>query len=78
MIMLYRNIGLKLKCTDNNFNKINLNNSDTKKFINGVKVDNEESKKLGRSNLNRIYNDQGTFLGIGETKMGYLKHKQLV
>ena len=61
-----------------NFKKINLNNSDTKKFINGVKVDNEESKKSERSNLNRIYNDQGIFLGIGETKMGYLKHKQLV
>ena len=61
-----------------NFNKINLNNIDTKKFINGVRVGIEESKKSERSNLNRIYNDQGTFLGIGETKMGYLKHKQLV
>ena len=39
---------------------------------------NEELRELWKINLNRIYSDRGAFLGIGETKMGYLKHKQLV
>ena len=61
-----------------NFNKINLNKSDTKKFVNGVRFTNEELRELWKINLNRIYSDRGAFLGIGETRMGYLKHKQLV
>ena len=61
-----------------NFNKINLNKNDTKKFVNGVRFTNGELRELWKINLNRIYSDRGDFLGIGETKMGYLKHKQLV
>ena len=58
----------------NNLNKIIINSEDSKKFINGVK----NIYNNNFDNLYRILNNEGIFLGIGQIKNNYLKHKQLV
>ena len=58
----------------NNLKKIIINLEDSKKFVNGAK--NIYNNNL--DNLYRISNNKGVFLGIGQIKENYLKHKQLV
>ena len=58
----------------NNLKKIIINLEDSKKFVNGAK--NIYNNNL--DNLYRISNNRGVFLGIGQIKENYLKHKQLV
>ena len=56
------------------FKKIIIDGEDLKKFINGVKV----SDKRCEYNLLRVFSKSGNFIGIGEIKNNFLKHKQLV
>lgn len=58
----------------NNLKKIIINPEDSKKFLNGVK----NIYNNNFDNLYRISNNKGVFLGIGQIKENYLKHKQLV
>jgi tRNA pseudouridine55 synthase len=57
-----------------NFNNIKLNNTDIKRFTNGVVISELEEK----DGIYRVFNLNNDFIGIGETKDSFLKHKQLV
>ena len=57
-----------------NFDNIKLNNTDIKRFTNGVVISELEEK----DGIYRVFNLNNDFIGIGETKDSFLKHKQLV
>ena len=57
-----------------NFDNIKLNNTDIKRFTNGVVIPELEEK----DGIYRVFNLNNDFIGIGETKDGFLKHKQIV
>ena len=57
-----------------NFDNIKLNNTDIKRFTNGVVISVLEEK----DGIYRVFNLNNDFIGIGETKDSFLKHKQLV
>ena len=57
-----------------NFDNIKLNNTDIKRFTNGVVISELEE----RDGIYRVFNLNNDFIGIGETKDSFLKHKQLV
>ena len=57
-----------------NFDNIKLNNTDIKRFTNGVVI----SELQEKDGIYRVFNLNNDFIGIGETKDSFLKHKQLV
>ena len=57
-----------------NFDNIKLNNTDIKRFTNGVVI----SELKEKDGIYRVFNLNNDFIGIGETKDSFLKHKQLV
>ena len=57
-----------------NFDNIKLNNNDIKRFTNGVVI----SELQEKDGIYRVFNLNNDFIGIGETKDSFLKHKQLV
>jgi tRNA pseudouridine55 synthase len=57
-----------------NFLNINLNSNETKFFLNGVKIKNQNYSDA----IYKIYSDKGIFLGLGEVQDSNLKLKQLV
>jgi tRNA pseudouridine55 synthase len=57
-----------------NFLNINLNSNETKFFLNGVKIKNQNYPDA----IYKIYSDKGIFLGLGEVQDSNLKLKQLV
>jgi len=57
-----------------NFLNINLNSNETKFFLNGVKIKNQNYSDA----IYKIYSDKGIFLGLGEVQDFNLKLKQLV
>ena len=57
-----------------NFDNIKLNNTDIKRFTNGVVI----SELQEKDGIYRVFNLNDDFIGIGETKDSFLKHKQLV
>ena len=65
---------IKIEDAFTNFNNIKLNNTDIKRFTNGVVISVLEEK----DGIYRVFNLNNDFIGIGETKDGFLKHKQLV
>ena len=65
---------IKIEDAFTNFNNIKLNNTDIKRFTNGVVI----SELQEKDGIYRVFNLNNDFIGIGETKHGFLKHKQLV
>lgn len=65
---------IKIEDAFTNFNNIKLNNTDIKRFTNGVVISELEEK----DGIYRVFNLNNDFIGIGETKDSFLKHKQLV
>ena len=57
-----------------NFDNIKLDNTDIKRFTNGVVI----SELQEKDGIYRVFNLNNDFIGIGETKDSFLKHKQLV
>jgi tRNA pseudouridine55 synthase len=57
-----------------NFLNINLNSNETKFFLNGVKIKNQNYSDA----IYKIYSDKGIFLGLGAVQDSNLKLKQLV
>ena len=65
---------IKIEDAFTNFDNIKLNNTDIKRFTNGVVISELEEK----DGIYRVFNLNNDFIGIGETKDSFLKHKQLV
>ena len=57
-----------------NLDMITIQDKDQKKFINGVTIYELEKE----DNIYRVFDNNNTFIGIGEIKENTLKHKQLV